>query len=70
MTLAQISEATDLAALLIQPFPSFKGRPEDLLTAVQAMHPEEKGMPYERAVQLVMIHIQSRLMERGTYIGL
>ncbi len=69
-TLAQMSDVVDLAATLIKPFPAFEGRPEDLRSAVQAMHPEEPSMPYERAVQLVMIHIQSRLMERGTYIDL
>lgn len=69
-SLAQMSDVVDIAATLIQPFPAFKGRPEDLLAAVQAMHPEEKSMPYERAVQIVMIHIQGRLMERGTYIDL
>ncbi len=69
-TLAQMSDVVDIAALLIKPFPAFEGRPEDLRAAVQAMHPEEPNMPYERAVQLVMILIQGRLMERGTYIDL
>lgn len=68
--LPDISNAVDIAAELIKKGPGHWGRPEWLITAVQAMHPEEPNMPYGRAVQLVMIHIQGRLMERGTYIGL